>query len=225
MTCIHHTVFDADMEDILFTLYDGSMEYQHLSSRSRRDSLLLCKHIIHNPEGYIEYSYQFMVSAKAVSATTQMPPRLLQVVETQYYYHRDHLGNNRAVWDATNNYVAQRTWYYASGTPVSISTAQGVQPYKYNGKEYVEAHGYDTYDYGFRGYYATVGRFTSIDPLSERTPWQSPYTYANNNWINLIDHAGLFGMDKDAFASNFTRIIRNDTPPQKSGDKNIKNVV
>lgn len=187
------TVFDADMQDILFTLYDGSMEYQHPSSRSRRDSLLLCKHIIHNPEGYIEYSYQFRVNAKAVSTTTQIPPRALQVIQTQYYHHRDHLGNNCAVWDATNNSVAQRTWYYASGTPMSISTAQGVQPYKYNGKEYVEAHGYDTYDYGFRGYYATIGRFTSIDPLTERTPWQSPYAYANNNWVNLIDFMGLEG--------------------------------
>ncbi len=51
------------------------------------------------------------------------------------------------------------------------------------------------YDYGFRGYYATIGRFTSIDPLCERTPWQSPYAYANNNWINQIDILGLAGSD------------------------------
>jgi len=113
----------------------------------------------------------------------------------EYYHHRDHLGNNCVVWNATNNSIAQRTWYYASGTPMSISTTQGAQPYKYNGKEYVESHGYDTYDYGFRGYYATIGRFTSIDPLTERTPWQSPYAYANNNWVNLIDYMGLAGSD------------------------------
>ena len=117
------------------------------------------------------------------------------MTSTQYYYHRDHLSNNCAVWDATNDSVIQRTWYYASGTPMSVSTAQGIQPYKYNGKEYIESHGYDTYDYGFRGYYATIGRFTSIDPLTERTPWQSPYTYANNNWVNLIDYMGLAGSD------------------------------
>ena len=198
------TVFDADMQDILFTLYDGSMEYQHPSSRSRRDSLLLCKHIIHNPEGYLEYSYYLGTNTTTSAAATQMPPRRPIVIQTQFYYHRDHLGNNCAVWNATSNSIAQRTWYYTSGTPMPVSTAQGVQPYKYNGKEYIESHGYDTYDYGFRGYYATIGRFTSIDPLTERTPWQSPYTYANNNWIKLIDYAGLFGMDKDAFASNFT---------------------
>lgn len=205
------TVFDADMEDILFTLYDGSMEYQHPSSRSRHDSLLLCKHIIHNPEGYIEYTYHWVVNTTAIPNTAPMPPRLPKAVQTQYYYHRDHLGNNCAVWDATNNYVAQRTWYYASGTPMSISTAQGAQPYKYNGKEYVEAHGYDTYDYGFRGYYATIGRFTSIDPLTERIPWQSPYTYANNNWINLIDWKGLSGFSSmhtsNAYPQSYNYIV------------------
>ena len=60
-----------------------------------------------------------------------------------------------------------------SGVPMAQSTGQSVQPLKYNAHEYIEAHGYDTYDYGFRGYYATIGRFTSIDPLCERTPWQS----------------------------------------------------
>ena len=29
-------------------------------------------------------------------------------------------------------------------------------------------HGYDTYDYGWRGYYAAVGRFTMVDPLAEK---------------------------------------------------------
>ena len=183
------TVFDADISSISLTQYDGTMEYQYRSSRSRPDSLVRTGFVVHNAEGYKEYAY----ITSAAGYTTQKPPKFHLVKITMYYYHRDHLGNNCAVWDATNNSIAQRTWYYASGTPMSISTAQGVQPYKYNGKEYVEVHGYDTYDYGFRGYYATIGRFTSIDPLTERTPWQSPYTYANNNWINQIDYMGLFG--------------------------------
>ena len=115
---------------------------------------------------------------------------------THYYYHQDHLGNICAVWDATHDSIVQQTLYYASGLPVSVSTGQDVQPYKYNGKEYVEMHGYDVYEYGARGYYATIGRFTSIDPLCEQTPWQSPYVYANNNWVNNID---WMGMSADGF--------------------------
>lgn len=88
---------------------------------------------------------------------------------TWYYYRRDHLGNNVAVWNATEDNTVQRTFYYASGLPMSCSIGQATQSRKYNGKEYVEDHGFDVYDYGFRGYYATIGRFTSIDPLAEQT--------------------------------------------------------
>lgn len=110
-----------------------------------------------------------------------------------FYYVKDHLGNICAVVNVDADSVIQRTMYYASGVPMAASTGRDEQPYLYNGKEFVEAHGWNTYDYGFRGYYAPIGRFTSIDPLAEQTPWQSPYAYANNNFINAIDWMGLGG--------------------------------
>ena len=38
-----------------------------------------------------------------------------------------------------------------------------------SGKEFVEAPSveYNVYDYGFRGYYALIVRFTSVDPLAD----------------------------------------------------------
>ena len=90
--------------------------------------------------------------------------------------------------------VSQSTMYYASGVPMAQSFGRDKQPYLYNGKEFVEAHGWNTYDYGFRGYYAPIGRFTSIDPLAEQTPWQSPYSYAGNRFVNAIDWMGLGGI-------------------------------
>ena len=71
------------------------------------------------------------------------------------------------------------------------SRGRDTQPYLYNGKEFEETHGLNIYDFGFRGYYALTGRFTTIDPLAEQTPWQSPYVYAGNNYINNIDWMGL----------------------------------
>lgn len=112
---------------------------------------------------------------------------------TYYHYIKDHLGNICAVVNSVKDSVIQSTLYYASGVPMAQSIGRDKQPYLYNGKEFVEAHGWNTYDYGFRGYYATIGRFTSIDPLAEQTPWQSPYAYANNNFINAIDWMGLGG--------------------------------
>lgn len=35
-------------------------------------------------------------------------------------------------------------------------TGRDKQPYLYNGKEFVEAHGWNAYDYGFRGYRRNV---------------------------------------------------------------------
>lgn len=93
--------------------------------------------------------------------------------------------------NSTADTVVQRTMYYASGVPMAESWGRDTQPYLYNGKEFVEAHGWNTYDYGFRGYYPTIGRFTSVDPLAEQTPWQSPYVYAGNRFVNAIDWMGL----------------------------------
>lgn len=107
---------------------------------------------------------------------------------------KDHLGNICAVVNSFTDSVVQRTMYYASGVPMAQSWGRETQPYLYNGKEFVEAHGWNTYDYGFRGYYASIGRFTTIDPLAEQTSWQSPYAYAGNNFINAIDWMGLSGM-------------------------------
>ena len=110
---------------------------------------------------------------------------------TYFHYIKDHLGNICAVVNSTRDSVIQSTLYYASGVPMAQGFGRDKQSYLYNGKEFVEAHGWNTYDYGFRGYYAPIGRFT---PLAESTPWQSPYAYANNNFINAVDWMGLGGL-------------------------------
>ena len=107
------------------------------------------------------------------------------------HYHQDHLGNTCAVWDATHDSIVQQTLYYASGLPVSVSTGQDVQPYKYNGKEYVEMHGLDEYDSEARWYYPAICRTTTMDPLAEKYYSTSPYAWCGNNPVNYIDPLGL----------------------------------
>ncbi len=110
-----------------------------------------------------------------------------------YHYVKDHLGNVRVVVNSATGEAVQSTQYYASGVPMIPEGEQHTKSsYMYNGKEFVEAHGYNVYDYGFREYYATIGRFTTMDPLAEMTPWKSPYSYAGNNFVNKIDYMGLF---------------------------------
>ncbi len=48
------------------------------------------------------------------------------------------------------------------------------------------------FDYGARWYDAAVGRFMSVDPLAEKYPSWSPYTYVANNPSNNIDPDGRY---------------------------------
>jgi len=47
------------------------------------------------------------------------------------------------------------------------------------------------YDYGFRIYNAGIGKFLSVDPLTKKYPWWTPYQFAGNMPIKYIDLDGL----------------------------------
>jgi len=123
------------------------------------------------------------------------------------YYHQDHLGNNREVWRISPSLggvgeVIQSTQYYPSGLPWAEAINADLQQRKYNGKEFIQMHGYDTYDYGARGYYPATGRFTTVDPLAEKCYSISPYAYCENNPIMRIDPDGkLSGGPYDFFVN------------------------
>ena len=51
----------------------------------------------------------------------------------------------------------QTTHYYPYGGILSQSTNQGIQKFKYNGKEFDRMHGLDVYDFGARQQDPTVG--------------------------------------------------------------------
>lgn len=121
------------------------------------------------------------------------------------YYRKDHLGNNREVWNGVRkNYsgtvkeaaaTRQRTQYYPSGLLWASNTGDNpaIQRNKYNGKEFIEMHGLDTYDYKARDYYPAIGKFgMSIDPLAELYYNISPYVYCLGNPIRYIDNNGMW---------------------------------
>lgn len=69
----------------------------------------------------------------------------------------------------------------------------GSYKYGFNGKEMdseVSGMG-NQYDYGFRIYNPRIGRFLSVDPLTESYPWYTPYQFAGNKPIEFIDIDGL----------------------------------
>ena len=112
------------------------------------------------------------------------------LADTKYHYYlKDHQGNNRVVISQSGT-VEETNHYYPFGGV--FAATDNVQPYKYNGKELDTKNGLNWYDYGARHYDAALGRFVSVDPLSEKYFLTSPYGYCLNNPIMYIDPEGEY---------------------------------
>lgn len=74
----------------------------------------------------------------------------------------------------------------------------GAYRYGFNGQEKdneVKGEG-NSYDFKFRVYDPRIGRFLSIDPLTESYPWNSPYAFAENRPVDGIDLEGAEFLSK-----------------------------
>jgi len=143
------------------------------------------------------------------------------------YYLKDHLGNIRAGFKQDGT-ITQVQDYYAFG--LTIGTSYSVAPinnYKYNGKEKQEETG--QYDYGARFYDPVIARWTSVDPLAEKSRRWSPYVYGKNNPIIMVDPDGMFDLvfteakkDGNAVAQTINTINEGLGGNYASVDKNGK---
>jgi RHS repeat-associated protein len=71
-------------------------------------------------------------------------------------------------------------------------TFGGAGRYGFNGKERdKDMHSLTAYDYGFRIYNSAIGKFLSVDPLTQKFPELTPYQFASNTPIKAVDIDGL----------------------------------
>ncbi len=85
--------------------------------------------------------------------------------------------------------IASANDYYPFGmTMPGRSVHSDKYRYGFNGKENDNETGLQ--DYGFRIYNPGLGKFLSVDPLTDSYPWNSPYSYAEGDPVNYIDIDG-----------------------------------
>ena len=110
---------------------------------------------------------------------------------TAHYYIQDYQGSNRKVVKVTSTTVEQVTHYYPYGGVIGdISTQEGTQKYKFEGKELDRSFGLDNYDIHARNYYAMLPMWDRVDPLAEKYYGISPYVYCAGDPVNQVDQNG-----------------------------------
>ena len=117
-----------------------------------------------------------------------------------YCFFTDYQGNVRAVRDAEGTLLEYNA-YYPYGmlmTGVGASTSNfvtsptgSVQPYKYTGKELDRENGLDTYDFEARCYDPALATTWQQDPLADKYPHLSPYSWCAANPIRNTDPTGM----------------------------------
>lgn len=179
-----HT-YTFDIRDRMVSSGSWTFEYDHTGQRvtstnaSTGDTTQYVNSFVESrPDGMVYYIYAG-------------GERVAQVVDGQtYYYHKDHLQGTALVTNEAGvvTFISDYTPY--GGTSYSVSYGPDVA-YTYGGKEFNEDIGV-TY-FGARYYNPTIGRFISMDPVSQPAAvpqLHNEYSYSANSPILFTDPTG-----------------------------------
>ena len=111
-----------------------------------------------------------------------------------YYYNKDQLGSSQVITDANTN-VVHHIEYMPYGEDFYEKRDSWATPYKFNGKEKDEETG--LYYYGARYYMPEQSMWLSVDPLSDKSPNESPFMYCSSNPVKLVDPTGALDWEPE----------------------------
>jgi RHS repeat-associated protein len=112
-----------------------------------------------------------------------------------FAYHYDGNGNVVALTDASDDVVAQYSYDAYGNLLTSSGSEADKNPFRFSSKYYDGDTG--LYDYGYRFYDASLGRWINRDPITE-SGGLNLYTMVNNNPISSTDNYGLHPKPGDA---------------------------
>ncbi|WP_369014637.1 DUF6443 domain-containing protein [Flavobacterium anhuiense] len=139
------------------------------------------------------------------------------------YQYKDHLGNIRLSYNKNLNIIEESNYYpFGLKQKSHLETfntlgSATAQKYKYNGKELQDELGFAMYDYGARNYDPALGRFMSIDRMTEKFESLTPYQYAGNTPTLFIDVNGEYIYIYDPNSSETYRYENGETQHQIDG--------
>ncbi|MBI3235042.1 MAG: RHS repeat-associated core domain-containing protein, partial [Bacteroidetes bacterium] len=103
-----------------------------------------------------------------------------------------HVSAGGTTVDYYNADVITATDYYPFGLDMPGRKFGAAGRYGFNGKERdKDMNSLTAYDYGFRIYNPAIGKFLSVDPLTQEYPWFTPYQFAANMPVWAVDIDGL----------------------------------
>ena len=106
-----------------------------------------------------------------------------------FFYHYDGSGNVTQMSDVNQNSVAEYSYDAYGNTLRAVGTQASSNRYRYSTKEYQTATG--LYDYGYRFYSPSLGRWINRDPIAE-SGGLNLYGMVGNDPVNFLDAYGLY---------------------------------
>lgn len=128
------------------------------------------------------------VTERYVQATQAITPDVMIGPTATYRVISDHLGSVRLLVNLTTGAIVQRLDYDEFGV-VTADSAPGAQPFGFAGGLHDQAT--MLVRFGKRDYDATLGRWTTKDPMRFKGHDTNLYRYADSDPINRVDPTGL----------------------------------
>ena len=110
-------------------------------------------------------------------------------VSTLYFYHPDHLGSSSWITDRVGAAVQHLHYLPWDEDFVNQKTTSFSSMYTFSAKERDSETGLSYF--GSRYYSSDLSIWLSVDPMSDKYPSLSPYTYCANNPVKLVDPNGM----------------------------------